>query len=265
MKPFLKWAGSKYKVIDKIINALPKGQRLVEPFSGSGAVFLNTQYEQYLIADANVDLINLYRCLQQYGYEFINYTNGLFVAENNQELQYYQLREEFNNTNDVFRKSALFVYLNRHCFNGLCRYNTKGGFNVPFGRYKSPLLPQKEMIGFWHKSQSVVFQVADFKQTLAQVKEGDVVYCDPPYAPLTDTANFSSYTQDGFDLAQQQRLAEFAQTLKQQGIPVIISNHNTDFTRSIYVQADITTFDVQRFIAANAANRQKVSELLAVF
>lgn len=265
MKPFLKWAGSKYKIIDKIKASLPHGQRLVEPFAGSGAVFLNTYYEQYLIADANADLINLYQCLQQEGEAFIDYTYSLFVAENNKEEKYYQLREEFNHINDKFRKSALFVYLNRHCFNGLCRYNAKGGFNVPFGRYKSPQLPQKDMLDFWQKSQSVVFQAADFSQTLAQVKVGDVVYCDPPYAPLTNTANFSSYTQDGFDLAKQQLLADFAKQCMQQGIPVIISNHNTDFTRLIYEKAQITTFEVQRFIAAKATSRQKASELLAVF
>lgn len=265
MKPFLKWAGSKYKIIEKIKASLPQGKRLIEPFAGSGSVFLNTHYESYLVADTNADLINLFCCLQVEGSAFVDDAQLLFIPKNNQEDMYYQLREEFNTITDVRRKSALFIYLNRHCFNGLCRYNAKGGFNVPFGRYAKPKLPKSEMLYFIEKSKKAIFKVADFSQTMLEAQQGDVVYCDPPYAPLTTTANFSSYTKDGFGLLAQQKLADLAHELTQKGIPVIISNHDTDFTRTMYAQAQIQSFDVQRFIAANAASRHKASELLAVF
>lgn len=265
MKPFLKWAGGKYKIIDKIKASLPIGDRLIEPFAGSGAVFLNTDYQKYIVADSNADLINVFRHVQSEGLDFINYANQLFIQENNQEEAFYHLRAEFNSTVDARRKAAIFIYLNRHCFNGLCRYNSKGCFNVPFGRYTKPVLPEKEMLNFFEKSQSVEFKVADFIQTMSEAELGDVVYCDPPYVPLTVTSSFTSYTQDGFSLDDQQKLANMAHTLMSKGIPVIISNHDTDFTRSVYAAAKIESFDVQRFISSNAANRNKASELLAVF
>lgn len=112
MKPFLKWAGGKYRLVDLIKTTLPKGNRLIEPFVGSGAVFLNTDYSANLLADSNPDLIKLFQLVQNEGQGFINYCQGLFVPENNTELAFYQLREEFNTTNDLRRKAALFVYLN---------------------------------------------------------------------------------------------------------------------------------------------------------
>ncbi|MFM2344098.1 MAG: hypothetical protein RLZZ210_708, partial [Pseudomonadota bacterium] len=122
MKPFLKWAGSKYKIIDKIINVLPSGKRLIEPFVGSGSVFLNTNYEEYVCIDKNADLINLFKIIQAEGNNFIDYAKHFFIPNNNIEEQFYILRQEFNSTKDIYKKSALFIYLNRHCYNGLCRY-----------------------------------------------------------------------------------------------------------------------------------------------
>jgi DNA adenine methylase len=114
MKPFLKWAGSKYKIIDKIRQSLPSGNRLIEPFVGSGAVFLNTDYPEYLVADTNADLINLYTCIKSQGFDFIDYAKQLFNRDNNQAESFYHLRQEFNQTTSLERKSALFIYLNRH-------------------------------------------------------------------------------------------------------------------------------------------------------
>jgi DNA adenine methylase len=264
-KPFLKWAGSKYKIIDKIVESLPNGSRLIEPFVGSGAVFLNTDYPAYIAADVNPDLINLYRCIQSGGFEFIDRAKLLFVEENNREESFYKLRKEFNETADIFRKSELFIYLNRHCFNGLCRYNSKGGFNVPFGKYSSPTFPEAEIANFFHKSQIIDFKVSDFVETMERAKVGDVVYCDPPYAPLTKTANFTSYTKSDFTLERQEQLSSIAVKLMNKGITVIISNHDTEFTRSIYNVAKIDCFDVQRFISSNATTRTKAPELLAIF
>lgn len=265
MKPFLKWAGGKYKIIDRVLNALPKGEQLIEPFAGSGAVFLNAHFDEYLIADTNADLINLYKQIQTEKHEFITYASSLFVAENNTENAYYSFREEFNACSDVVRRSALFIYLNRHGYNGLCRYNSKGGFNVPFGRYAKPAFPEKEILNFYEKSKRAVFEIADFKSTMNKATNGSVVYCDPPYAPLTITANFSSYTSSGFNNEDQKALAESAKNLTFSGIPVVISNHDTEFTRSIYGDAKILSFDVQRFISSDIKNRNKAAELMACY
>lgn len=265
MKPFLKWAGGKYRIVDQVKAALPKGKRLIEPFAGSGAVFLNADYPASLIADSNADLINLFLCVQSGGQGFADYGKALFVQANNQEAVFYKLREEFNFTKDTQRKAALFIYLNRHCFNGLCRYNSKGHFNVPFGRYIKPSFPEKELLNFWQKSQSATFTVSDFVATMESAQLGDVVYCDPPYMPLTDTANFTNYTRDGFGISEQQALANLAVKLQSKGIPVVISNHDTDFTRAAYSTARIEAFDVQRFISSNSKNRGKAGEILAIF
>ena len=265
MKPFLVWAGGKYRIIERVLDALPTGNRLVEPFVGSGAVFLNAGFDTATVADSNQDLIGLYQIIQAEGEAFAHYAAALFVPENNTETVFYQYREEFNASKDLARKAALFVYLNRHCFNGLCRYNGKGKFNVSFGRHAKPQFPMTEMLGFHQKSQSVTFNVADFRGTLDSVPEGSVVYCDPPYAPLTATANFSSYTAAGFGLKDQQDLAIAARMLRERNIPVVISNHDTEFTRSIYSDARIVSFDVQRFISSDAKNRGKAAELLAIY
>jgi DNA adenine methylase len=265
-KPFLKWAGSKLRIVGRIKAVLPPGRRLVEPFVGSGALFLNTDYPEYLLADANKDLINLYRQLQDGGLEFIDYCRGYFQPEANTATIFYQRRERFNVTGDLVEKAALFVYLNKHCYNGLCRYNASGGFNVPFGRYDNPYFPAAEMRLFWRKAQGAVFHVADFVDTMDSTVDGDVIYCDPPYVPLSSTANFTSYSSDGFGLDAQRELARAAERAAQRGIAVLISNHNTDFTRTEYALADqIDFFSVQRHISCDGANRTKAAELLAVF
>ena len=198
VRSFLKWAGNKFQVLDKIKEALPHGKRLVEPFAGSGVVFLNMNFPQNLIAEANPDLINLFKILKAEGKKFIEYADKYFGPEFNDEARFYELRDRFNASKDKRERSALFIYLNRHCFNGLCRYNSSAEFNVPFGRYTSPTLPEKNMIHFYKKSKQVTFVRADFRKTMQKVKKGDVVYCDPPYVPLSDTAKFTDYSAGGF-------------------------------------------------------------------
>ena len=265
MKPFLKWAGNKYKIVKRIKALLPPGKRLVEPFVGSGALFLNTDYPAYLLTDANADLINLYCHLQAEGESFIDYCRPFFTPETNDKDHYYQLRREFNNTTNTRRKSAIFLYMNKHGYNGLCRYNAKGGFNVPFGRYKRPYFPEAEMRYFYQKAQRVVFQQATFPTVMANCMPGDVVYCDPPYVPLSDTANFTSYSADRFGWKEQKELVQQAKQLAHQGIPVVISNHDTETVRQTYKEAEIETFEVRRFISCNGHKRDKASELLALF
>jgi len=265
MKPFLKWAGNKYQIVERIKEQLPAGERLVEPFAGSGAVFLNTNYEQYLVADANRDLIHLYQHLQREGTGFIAYCRQFFVPENNAKAQFYHFRAEFNQTTDSRYKSALFLYLNKHCFNGLCRYNQKGAYNVPFGRYKKPYFPEKEMLSFHQKAQAAVFCHSDFATVMAGAKRGDVIYCDPPYVPLSETANFTSYSAGGFGVAEQQMLARQAMACAERGVPVVISNHDTEFVRAEYAGARFQAFAVQRYISCNGSKREKAAELLAIF
>lgn len=265
MKPFLKWAGNKYQIIERIKAVLPSGQRLIEPFAGSAAVFLNTDYCENVVADSNADLIQTYLHLQNDGNNFINYCQEFFIADNNQAEKYYELREQFNVAADARLKSALFIYLNKHCFNGLCRYNSKGQFNTPFGKYKKPYFPHKEMDYFHQKSKTAIFTQSDFVSTLKQVKSNDIVYCDPPYVPLSKTANFTNYSSGGFGLEQQKQLAELANDLASNGVTVIISNHHTTFTEEVYKNAKLLTFPVQRYISRDGANRNKANELLAIF
>ena len=265
MRPFLKWAGGKHRLVDRIKEVLPVGERLVEPFVGSGAVFLNTNYPHYLLSDVNEDLITLYQTLKSGGKPFVDYCETFFVPENNDSETFYNLRRLFNSTAVGDLKSALFLYLNRHCYNGLCRYNSKGAFNVPFGRYKKPYFPRREMLYFHRKAQRADFIIADFETVMMSLAAGDVVYCDPPYVPLSETANFTSYSADKFDGDEQIKLARLAEKLARNGISVVISNHETTFTKQAYQKAHIKTFQVQRHISCDGANRQKARELLAVF
>lgn len=265
MKTFLKWAGNKQRLVERIRRLLPPGKRLLEPFVGSGALFLNTDYPAYLLTDANQDLIDLYLYLQREGAAFIDFCRTFFVPANNQAEVYYELRATFNTTEDPRLKAALFLYLNRHCYNGLCRYNAGGGFNVPFGRYKKPYFPQAEMEAFWRKSSQARFAQANFSTTIASARPGDVIYCDPPYAPLSATAHFTSYSAGGFGFDQQLALAAAARDAASRGVPVLISNHATPEIEDAYAGAQIERFQVQRFISADGENRGSAAELLALF
>lgn len=265
IKPFLKWAGNKYRIIERIQRLLPEGNRLLEPFTGSGAVFLNTEYDSYLLTDNNPDLINIYQHLKDEGEVFSKYCKRFFTDKNNNPETYYKWREEFNKTKNRRRKAALFLYLNRHGYNGLCRYNQKGGYNVPFGRYKQPYFPAVEMLAFHHKAQRAEFRLADFSTSMQQARAGDVIYCDPPYYPLSPSANFTAYSAGGFNDDQQRQLAEIARDCRQRNIPVLISNHNTKFTLDVYSDAQLARFKVRRYISCNGNKRGHAGELLALF
>ena len=148
----------------------------------------------------------------------------------------------------------------------MCRYNLKGGYNVPFGRYKSPYFPEKEMLTFHEKSRNAEFVLSGFEQIIQSAKKGDVIYCDPPYVPLSSSANFTSYSKGGFNMKEQQQLADLANEISVKGIPMLISNHNTSFTRKAYDKANkITKFHVQRFISCKGKKRGTAGELLALF
>jgi DNA adenine methylase len=265
LRPFLKWAGNKYRIMCQLKAILPEAKRLIEPFAGSAAVFLNTDYPQYLLAEANLDLINLYQAVQREGLPFIEYCQVFFNSANNNLNNYYALREEFNTTTNLRLKAALFLYLNRHGYNGLCRYNAGGKYNVPFGKHHKPYFPYKEMIAFHHKAQNAIFQHADFQTTLQLAMPGDVVYCDPPYIPLSSTANFTQYSAKGFSLVEQEILAKQAEQLASKGVYVIISNHDHQLIPELYKTATLIRLPVSRCISRNGKQRKPVMEVLAVF
>ncbi|WP_133180249.1 Dam family site-specific DNA-(adenine-N6)-methyltransferase [Shewanella decolorationis] len=265
-RAFLKWAGGKFKLVDELANYLPTGERLVEPFVGAGSVFLNTDYPSYLLCDINQDLINLYNIVKERPAEYIAAAKKLFVDEMNQKDAYYRVRTDFNKSRDPFLRSVYFLYLNRHGFNGLCRYNRKGGFNVPFGSYKKPYFPEKEILAFSKKAQRAEFKCIGYEQAFEQIRTGDVIYCDPPYAPLSTTASFTTYVGAGFSLDDQALLARYSRHMAlEQRIPVVISNHDIPLTRELYRGAHLAKIQVQRNISQNGSGRNKVDELIALY
>jgi DNA adenine methylase len=265
LKSFLKWAGNKHRIVEKIITCLPNGTRLVEPFVGSGVVFMNSNYKSWLLSEKNQDLITLFKILQEEGESFIDYCKTFFLKKNNSSSIYYDLRTNFNETKNKRLKSALFLYLNKHCYNGLCRYNLSGKFNVPFGFYKNVYFPKKEMLYFYELSKKALFKCCDYKEIYKFIKKGDVIYCDPPYIPLSNTEYFTQYGPYKFNENDQEELADFARKLANKGIPVLLSNHDTKFTRELYSGAKIKEINVQRNISCKGSTRRKVKEILALF
>jgi len=266
-RAFLKWAGGKYPLIDDIKRHLPAGDCLIEPFVGAGSVFLNTEYDAYILADINSDLINLYNIVKTRTEEFVRDAHVLFTPEFNESDRFYGLRAEFNASSDTYRRSVLFLYLNRHCYNGLCRYNLSGAFNVPFGRYKKPYFPEEELYWFAEKAKNAVFVCEHYQDTLLKAQSGSVVYCDPPYAPLSATANFTAYHTNSFSMDDQRNLARLAYQLSNENdVPVLISNHETPLTLEWYAQAkQLHRVSARRTISSKVAQRSMVNELLALY
>jgi len=269
VRPFLKWPGGKFRLVPTLKAQLGENRYLVEPFAGAGALFLNTHHEEMLINDINPDLINIYRLLQEMGPDFIDKAQALFQAKYNREKVYYQLRAKFNRSKKPLERALLFLYLNRHGYNGLCRYNLKGQYNVPFGAYAAPYFPEAELQSSHARLQQVTLHCEGYLSFLTRLMERDlsqmVIYCDPPYAPLSKTANFTGYAANKFTLEDQKNLALMAKRLAKLGAVVLISNHDTPFTRSIYRGAKLKRLEVSRTISCQGLKRAKVPELLACF
>lgn len=264
-RAFLKWAGGKYPLLDDIKRHLPQGECLIEPFVGAGSVFLNTDFSRYILAAINSDLISLYNIVKTRTDEYVQASRELFMPETNQAEVYYRFREEFNASQDPFRRAVLFLYLNRFGYNGLCRYNLRGEFNVPFGRYKKPYFPEAELYHFAEKAQNAEFHCLSYEECMDRADSNSVVYCDPPYAPLSATANFTAYHTNSFSPKEQAHLAEMAEKLVSKQIPVLISNHDTPDTREWYRAAKHFQVKVRRSISSNGGTRKKVNELLALY
>lgn len=264
-RSFLKWAGNKYSLLPYILPELKAAHRLIEPFAGSGVVSLNSTFNKYILAETNQDLINVYNFLKKYKNNFILDCKKYFIPENNTADMYYKIRDEFNSVNDPYKRAKIFIYLNRHSFNGLCRYNSKLIFNAPFGRYKMPKLPEQQMQYFIARSKNMQFINADYRTTMLKAKPGDLIYCDPPYTPLSVTSNFTQYHGNIFSNTDHEDLVKLAKKLSNHGITVMISNHDLSYTRELYQGAKIRAFEANRWISCNANGRNKVKELLAIF
>ncbi len=265
-RAFLKWAGGKYSLTEEITTRLPEADILVEPFLGAGSVFLNSDFSHYILNDINADLINLYNELKTSPDEFILDAKKLFVELNNNADAYYEYRKQFNQCSDIYERAILFLYMNRHGYNGLCRYNLKGIFNVPFGKYKKPYFPEHELMMFAEKSQKATFTCQSYTDVFKNIPDKAVVYCDPPYVPLSKTASFTSYAKGGFNLDDQAQLANLAEiSAFEKSTPVLISNHETILTRKIYEKAKLDIIKVKRTISPKANTRKKVNEILALY
>lgn len=267
-RSFLKWAGGKYSLVEKIQQHLPEGKMLIEPFVGAGSVFLNTDYKKYLLNDINADLINLFQQLKDKDGHLIYDMRQYFSGQYNNADSFYEIRDKFNQTTDPYTRSVYFLYLNRHCYNGLCRYNLSGGFNVPFGRYVSPYFPEEELEFFVEKAQKAEFTCTSYTETFKRARKGSVIYCDPPYVPLSKTASFTTYAKNGFGLDEQENLVKLAEkTARRKGIAVLISNHATEWTETNYGRnaREIDIVNVARTISHKGGSRKPVREIFALY
>lgn len=259
-KTILKWAGSKAKVMPELNKHLPAGDRLVEPFAGSCAVMMNTDYPAYLIADINPDLINLYQQIKDFENPFIALAAGIFAQNGNVE-GFKRIRNEFNHDAGLtlMLRAVYFLYLNRHCYRGLCRYNLKGGFNVPYEKIARPQFPVDEIRAFAAKAQRATFICADFSETLAQVRQGDVVYCDPPY-----DGTFTQYHSSVFNEARQRQLADMLGDIAIAGVPVVASNSDTPLIHGFYESFNRSPITTSRSIGVAAGAGKSAAEIIAV-
>lgn len=264
-RPIIKWAGGKTRVLPNLLPFLPKADCLVEPFVGGASVFLNTDYRRYILADINPDLIGLYRAVKKDPELFITIARAMFMAGNTQDA-YTEFRKKFNALPQGEERAALFLYLNRHGYNGVCRYNSRGGYNVPYGKYKSIYFPELEIRQFAEKANDTktIFLCSSFERTL-QVIEGVscAIYCDPPYLPASKTANFTQYHSGTFAAEQHRQLVKALVSVNEKcGLPVVISNSDTPATREIYNPFDLHEITVNRSISANAATRGAAKEVI---
>ena len=262
-KSFLKWVGSKNRLIPQLLPHLPSGKRFIEPFVGAGNVFINTNYDSYVLCDKNGDLINVYRWLRDDLARLLNETKSLFDSR----PDFYDVRSRFNNSTLLLsvQRAAEFIYLNRHCFNGVCRYNAKGEFNVPIGSHKSVYFPKNELIGFSNKLISTPVELvrADFSAVIENAGIGDVIYCDPPYISGTKDDIFTGYAPSKFDAEATRRLHYLLVLAVRRGATAVISNSNNSLVREIFNDFEIYEVSAARSIAANG-NRKPAKEIIGV-
>lgn len=270
MRPFVKCVGGKYRYRERIIQHLPTNKEVyVEPFLGSGAIWLSVakHYQHSVLSDSNADLICLWKTVQTHGERFINWIEPWFRRGNKRHI-YEHRRAQFNKTEPGTRtRAALFLYLNRHGFNGLCRYNKAGGYNVPFGQYKQVKFPREELLAAHFALRRATLTHCTFDEMVNACCSRDVVYCDPPYLPATNSNDiFTAYTPGGFDLTQHKLLARSARAWSSKGATVLVSNHDTKFTRKLYRWATtMHSYAAPRSVSCKKSSRKPQQELLAIY
>jgi DNA adenine methylase len=269
LRPFLKWAGGKRQLLPEIKKLLPAEafKRYFEPFVGAGAVFFDLQFGNVVINDCNEELINCYQVIKDDPETLIKEVRKYPHTKET----FYKLREldrtpDFANMPKV-QRAARVIYLNKTCFNGLFRVNSRGQFNVPFGDYTNPKIIEEPVIRsiseYLNSAKIEILQV-DFAEAVKKAKHGDFIYFDPPYDPISATASFTSYSLNNFDRSAQIRLKETCDDLTERGCKVLISNSSTAFIRDLYSSNYYTTIEVKaaRNINSVGYGRDKISELL---
>ncbi len=266
LKPPLKWVGGKQRILPALLPFIPREGRLIEPFVGAGAVFLNAGERPLVINDVNKDLVSMYKMLRDVPLDYIERARPLFTSDMHSPEAYADARRRFNSSSDNAERAALLLYLNKFGFNGLHRVNSKGHFNVPYGHPKTlPRFPLEQLQAMARRLQEATIMCGDFRPIMALAKAGDVLYCDPPYANGDeDKATFVGYTPGRFSNADQADLAALAWDAAARGATVVISNHDTPRTRALYAEMQVHTVEARRSVAADACHRGKARELIAI-
>jgi DNA adenine methylase len=264
VKPFLKWAGGKTALLHEILPRLPSEiNTYYEPFLGGGAVFFalasEARFKRAILSDANEELARTYGTLRDNPNQLI----GSLKKHVYEEDHYYAVRNIRPEKLGFSARAARFIYLNRTCFNGLYRVNKKGEFNVPFGRYTNPTICDETTLRLAAAAlKSVAICSIDFERVIMTAEQRDTVYFDPPYVPVSETSNFTSYSKDGFGEADHFRLRNCFAALDNRGVHVLLSNSDTPFVRKLYKGFKIEKVEAPRRVNSKASKRGNVSELL---
>ena len=268
-KPFVKWAGGKRQIIDKLLELVPyEFDTYYEPFIGGGALLFELAPKKAVINDYNAELINTYNVICDDD-KFDKRCRELNKHEkNHSEDYYYEVRNKDRNKNTFNRladytRAARTIYLNKACFNGLYRVNSKNEFNVPFGKKIKVNTYERDNLLLVHSyliNNDVKILNVDFEESVKEAKKGDFIYFDPPYD--SDTETFNSYTEDGFGKEEQKRLADVFKDLDRRGCYVMLSNHNTKLVNELYKDYNIHVIEAKRNINSNGKKRGKVEEVI---
>ncbi len=267
-RPIFKWVGGKFSELPTVLEHLPHGKRLIEPFVGGGSVFTNAGFRHNLLNDINGDLINFYQTLQREGHSLVTLAYSFFKNYNNADA-YLEVREAFNRGKyDQLHHAAAFLYLNRHCFNGVTRYNQNGEFNVGYGKYKAPYFPHAEMEAFLADDvlKNTSFVSGDFASVIEAAGEDDVIFCDPPYEPLPDTEGFTSYSGNSFRFDEQKRLVSLLVDAHQRGAKVVITNSGAPNIRELYEGNGFKVHHMaaRRSVSCKASTRVVANDIIAI-
>ncbi len=266
----VKWAGGKRQLLPQLMASCPSQfNRYFEPFAGGAALFFAVARTESYLSDINGDLIRLYQTVRDdvdrliQRLTQIQTTYRAMLAEERVTF-FYEIRSRYNErTTDSLEQSALFVALNRLAFNGLYRLNASGAFNTPFGRYKNPDIVRADALRAAHGAlQNATLVEADYRAVGDLVRPGDLVYVDPPYAPLSRTADFTSYTANGFGWDEQVALAEFVRMLARRGVYVMASNADVPEIHELYQALHIQVVPVRRAINSDATKRTGATEVI---